>query len=198
MNGIVLEKGQRINLSKQVANLQQVSVTIGWKANTADTGTDFDVDVSAFICKANEKNDPVLIGNKWFIFYNEYSSPDGSVVHQGDDTTGGSGGDCEEIVVNLTEHDLRIQEISFIVTIHDAVNRKQNFGQIRDAYVKITNKIDGVVIATYDLSNDFSTETAIQVGSLYKKDADWLFQAVGTGYKLGLEAFVRQYGGELV
>lgn len=199
-NGIQLDKGQKINLSKTVASLTNIKAVIGWNANTTDTGVDFDVDVSAFICKHNASNLPKLISNEWFIFYNNLKSPDGAVVHRGDNLTGAtddSSGECEAITVDIKNINEQVDEISFVVTIHDAAIRRQNFGQIINAYICLFNEVDGHVIANYDLSDDFSIETAVQVGSLYKKNGDWMFHAVGAGYKTGLASFVQEYGGTL-
>jgi tellurium resistance protein TerD len=195
---ISLEKGERINLSKKITSLKRVRAVVGWKANNTDTGTDFDIDVSAFVCK-NVNDKPTLIGNKWFVFYNNLKTPDGSVVHSGDEKRGNQSndGDCEIITVDLTTASAEISEISFVVTIHDAQVAKQNFGMIKASYIKLIDDETGVGIAVFDLSEDFSVETAVQVGSLYKKGTDWLFQAVGAGYKTGLDAFVREYGGQL-
>lgn len=197
-DGISLEKGQRINLSKEVESLKKIRAVIGWRNNSTDTGADFDVDVSAFVCKYDGAGVPKLIGNKWFIFYNELKSPDGAVVHQGDNRTGAvDGGDCESITVNLATIDSIVDEISFVVTIDKADLRKQNFGQVKNAGIRIINEDTGNVIAKFDLSEDFSIETAVQVGSLYRKNGDWLFQAVGAGYKTGLGSFVIEYGGNV-
>ena len=197
--GINLEKGQRINLTKEAGKpLKKIRALIGWQANTTDSGTDFDVDVSAFICGYNSAGKPMLLGDKWFIFYNQLTSPDNSIVHHGDNTVGGTDdGDCEAISVDLETISPSVDEISFVVTIYDAVNRKQNFGQIRNAYIRIVDDENDKVIATYPLSDDFSVETAVQVGSVYRKNDVWSFQAVGSGYKIGLDSFVLEYGGHL-
>ena len=197
--GISLVKGEKINLAKQAGKpLKKIRALIGWQANSTDTGADFDVDVSAFVCGYNAQEKPMLLGDRWFIFYNNLVSPDKSIVHHGDNTVGGDGdGDCEAISVDLETIRDAVDEISFVVTIYDAVTRKQNFGQIRKAYIRIVDDENDKVIATFPLSDDFSVETAVQVGSVYRKNGVWSFQAVGSGYKIGLDSFVKEYGGNL-
>lgn len=196
---INLTKGQRINLAKVAPALQKVRVALSWTVNARDTGADFDVDVVAFVCKYNPKGEPKLIGNEWFIFYNNLVSPDGSINHLGDNLTGSEevDGDCENITVDLTKLNAGVEEISFIVNIHEAQTRGQNFGQIRKASIKLIDDLTGTVVAQYVLSDDFSTEQSVQFGSLYKNENGWNFQSVGTGYNHGLDKFVREYGGTL-
>ena len=196
---IDLSKGQRINLAKVAPSLKKVRVALSWTINSRDSGADFDVDVVAFGCKYNEKGEPKLIGNAWFIFYNQLSSPDGSIQHMGDNLIGSDeiDGDCENIVVDLEKIHLAVEEISFIVNIHEAKERRQNFGQIRKASIKLIDDTTGSVVAQYVLSEDFSTEQSVQFGSLYKNENGWNFMSVGTGYNNGLDTFVIEYGGKL-
>lgn len=196
---IDLSKGQRINLSKVAATLQQVRVALSWTVNNRDSGADFDVDVVAFACKYDASSQPKLLGNAWFIFYNNLNSPDGSITHMGDNLVGSEevDGDCENIVVDLTKVHAAVEEISFIVNIHEAQNRRQNFGQIRKASIKLIDDTTGAVVAQYVLSEEYSTEQSVQFGSLYKNENGWNFQAVGTGYNNGLDKFVLEYGGSL-
>lgn len=191
---INLEKGGRINLSKE-KGLTKVRAGLGWKPNGMDTGVEFDLDVSLFVCKLDASGEPKLISDEHFVFYNNKSTPDKSVLHSGDNRTGAGDGDDETIKVDLSKVDA--DEISVIVTIHKADERKQNFGQVSGSYIKLYNDETGEEIAKYALEDDFSTETAVQFGSIFKKDNEWLFKAVGAGYKKGLVDFVRKYGGNV-
>lgn len=195
---ISLVKGGRINLSKDHPSLTKVRVGLGWEPNATDTGTDFDLDASLFICKNDASGNPKLLADEYFVFYGNKSSPDGAVVHSGDDRTGGSStGDDETIRVDLSKLNAAVEELSFVVTIYEETARKQNFGQVKNSYIKLYNDETGTEIAKYSLEDDFSTETAVQFGSIYKKDGAWSFKAVGTGYKKGLADFVSAYGGNL-
>jgi tellurium resistance protein TerD len=196
---INLVKGGRINLSKECPSLTKVRVGLGWEPNATDTGTDFDLDASLFICKNDANGSPKLIADEYFVFYGNKTSPDGAVVHSGDDRTGGNSavGDDETIRVDLTKLNPAVDELSFVVTIYEETKRKQNFGQVKNSYIKLYDDATGAEIAKYSLEDDFSTETAVQFGSLYKKDGAWSFKAVGTGYKKGLADFVVAYGGNL-
>lgn len=190
---INLTKGGRINLSKTNPSLTKIRVGLGWKANAFDTGHEFDLDVSMFICQPNANDEPKLIADEYFVFYNNLQSPDGSVIHSGDSRKGEAEGDDETLTVDLTKINAKATELSIIVTIHDAKERAQNFGQVRNSYIKLYNDATGEVVATYDLEEEFSNETAVQFGSLYKKDGQWLFKAVGAGYSKGLGDFVTAY-----
>lgn len=181
---INLQKGGRVSLG-----LQRVSVGLGWDPNDS-TGFDFDLDASAFMLGENGK----IPADEFFVFYNNPESPDGAVKSSGDDLTGGnSDGDDETLSVDLSKLDPRISEILFTVTIHDAENRRQNFGQVRNSFIRIYNTDTDEEIARYDLEEDFSVETAVEFGRLYRKNGEWKFQAVGNGYKGGLEYFVNKY-----
>lgn len=184
---INLEKGQRIEIA-----LAKVGVGLGWDPNEG-TGYDFDLDASAFMLGSNKK----LPQDEFFVFYNNQKSPDGAVESSGDDTTGGNsdGGDDETVFVDLKKVDSRIQEIIFTVTIHKAEERKQNFGQVRNSYIRIYNAVTNEEIAKYDLDEDFSVETAVEFGRLYRRGSDWKFEAMGIGYKGGLQYFVNKYVG---
>ncbi len=182
---INLQKGQRIEIG-----LQKVGVGLGWDPNES-TGYDFDLDASAFMLGENKK----LPADEFFVFYNNQKSPDGAVESSGDDLTGGSsdGGDDETLTVDLSKVDPRVTEILFTATIHDAENRRQNFGQVRNSYIRIYNAITNEEIAKYDLDEDFSIETAVEFGRLYRRNGEWKFEAIGNGYKGGLEYFVNKY-----
>lgn len=193
---INLEKGNRVSLSKEAPTLKRARLGLGWDANRTDTGHKYDLDASCFVCSDNGGN-PKLLSDAHFVFYNNKTSPNSAVIHSGDDRTGEAAGDDETIVVDFAKLEANASEISFIVTIHDADARKQNFGQISNSYIKLYNDETGEEIAKYSLEDDFSSETAVQFGSLVKKDGNWIFKAVGTGYKRGLIDFVRAYGGNV-
>ena len=182
---INLQKGQRIEIG-----LSKVGVGLGWDPNES-TGFDFDLDASAFMLGSNKK----LPQDEFFVFYNNQKSPDGAVESSGDDLTGGNS-DCgyvETLTVDLTKVDPRIEEIIFTVTIHEAIARKQNFGQVHNSYIRIYNAVTNEDIARYDLDEDFSIETAVEFGRLYKRGSEWKFEAMGIGYKGGLQYFVDKY-----
>ena len=182
---INLQKGQRIEIG-----LQKVGVGLGWDPNES-TGYDFDLDASAFMLGENKK----LPADEFFVFYNNQKSPDGAVESSGDDLTGGNsdGGDDETLTVDLSKVDPRVNEILFTATIHDAENRRQNFGQVRNSYIRIYNAVTNEEIAKYDLDEDFSIETAVEFGRLYRRNGEWKFEAIGNGFKGGLEHFVNKY-----
>ncbi len=182
---ISLEKGQRIQIG-----LSKVSVGLGWDPNKG-TGYDFDLDASAFMLGANHK----IPTDNFFVFYNNQKSPDGAVESTGDDLTGGNsdGGDDETINVDLTKVDSRIEEILFTATIYKAEERRQNFGQVRNSYIRIYDNTNNQEIARYDLDEDFSIETAVEFGRLYRHNGEWKFEAIGNGNKGGLQALVSKY-----
>ena len=182
---ITLEKGQRIGIV-----LSKVSVDLGGR-RIIKKGFDFDLDASAFMLGSNKK----IPNDNYFIFYNNPKSPDGAVESTGDDTTGGNsdGGDDETLNVDLQKVDSSIQEILFVATIYKADERKQNFGQVRNSYIRIYNSITNEEIARYDLDEDFSIETAVEFGRLYRRGEEWKFEAMGIGNKGGLQALVNKY-----
>lgn len=182
---INLEKGQRVDIG-----LQKVGVGLGWDPND-NGGFDFDLDASAFMLGENKKT-PL---DEFFVFYNNQESPDKAVVSSGDDTSGrnSADGDDETLTVDLTRIDPRISEIIFTATIHDAENRRQNFGQVRNSYIRIYNAITNEEIAKYELEEDFSVETAVEFGRLYRRNGSWRFEAIGNGFRGGLEQLVNKY-----
>jgi len=184
-----LEKGGRFNLSKEAPTMTKVKLGLGWDANGFDTGVDFDLDVSVFGLGASGK----IVNNDHFIFYNQPKTPNGSIVHTGDNRKGDAVGDDEGVDVDLSLLSADVTELSVIVTIDKATERKQNFGQVKNSYIRMVNADTGVELARYSLEDDFSAETAVQFGSLYKKDGQWLFKAVGAGFKKGLADFVTAY-----
>jgi tellurium resistance protein TerD len=187
--GINLSKGERINLSKEAPSLKKVGVGLGWDTNSTDTGADFDLDASVFLLGANGK----IPSEKHFVFYNNLTSPDGGVKHTGDNLTGEGDGDDETLYVELGKVDAAINELVFVVTIHEAEKRRQNFGQVRNAFIRLYDQDTHKEVAKYELDEDFSKETAIEFGKLYKKDSQWRFQAVGQGYNSGLQGFVDKF-----
>lgn len=181
---INLTKGQRIEIG-----LTKVGVGLGWDPNEG-TGSAFDLDASAFMLGENKK----IPADEYFVFYNNTLSPDGSVESSGDDTTGGSSdGDDETLTVDLSKVDPKIKEIVFTVTIHDYETRRQNFGQVRNSFIRIYNAATNEEIAKYELDEDFSIETAVEFGRLYNRNGEWKFEAMGIGYKGGLEYFVQKF-----
>lgn len=182
---INLQKGQRIEIG-----LEDVDVGLGWDPNDS-TGYDFDLDASAFMLAADGK----LPEDEYFVFYNNPKSPDGAVESSGDDLTGGNsdGGDDETLTIDLNKVSPKVQEIIFTVTIHEADARRQNFGQVHNSYMRIVNNATGEEIARYDLDEDFSIETAVEFGRLYRRGGQWKFEALGRGYKGGLQALVNKY-----
>ena len=184
---INLEKGQRISMEK---GLQKVGIGLGWDPNKS-TGFDFDLDASAFMLSETGK----CPKDEFFIFYNNQKSPDGSVESSGDDLTGGNsdGGDDETLTVDLAKVDPVIESIVFTATIYKAAERNQNFGQVRNSYIRIYDALTDEVIARYDLDEDFSVETAVEFGRLYRRNGEWKFEAIGTGDKGGLDTLVGKY-----
>ena len=181
---IELEKGQRIGIK-----LEKVGVGLGWDPNEG-SGEDFDLDASAFMLGENHK----LPRDEFFVFYNNLKSPDGAVESMGDDRTGGSSdGDDETLNVDLSKVDPKITEIIFTATIYKAAERKQNFGQVHNSYIRLYNAITNEEIARYDLDEDFSIETAVEFGRLYRRGSEWKFEALGLGNKGGMQALVDKY-----
>lgn len=182
---INLQKGQKIDIG-----LTRMSVGLGWNPNEG-TGADFDLDASAFMIDSNR----LIPKEEFFIFYGNTESPDKALHHTGDDPTGGNSaeGDDETIQVDLSKVDSKIQEILFVVTIHEAVQRRQNYGQVRNSYIRIVDDSNGQEVAKYELGEDFSIETAVEFGRLYKKDGKWKFEASGIGYQEDLAFFLAKY-----
>jgi tellurium resistance protein TerD len=186
---ISLNKGGNLSLSKTDPSLNQVLIGLGWDARATD-GVDFDLDASAFLLAANDK----VRGETDFIFYNQTRSPEGSVEHTGDNRTGEGDGDDEAVKINLGKVPAEVQKIAITVTIHDAESRGQNFGQVQNAFIRVVNDQTNVEIVRFDLNEDYSTETAMIFGELYRHNGEWKFRAVGQGYNGGLSAMCRQYG----
>ena len=186
---ISLNKGGNLSLSKTDPSLKQVLIGLGWDARATD-GADFDLDASAFLLAANDK----VRAETDFIFYNQTRSPEGSVEHTGDNRTGAGDGDDEAVKIDLAKVPAEVQKIAITVTIHDAESRGQNFGQVQNAFIRVVNDQTNVEIVRFDLNEDYSTETAMIFGELYRHNGEWKFRAVGQGYNGGLSAMCRQYG----
>ncbi|WP_127781631.1 TerD family protein [Rhodococcus sp. X156] len=187
--GVSLSKGGNVSLSKEAPGMTAVLVGLGWDARTT-TGTDFDLDASAIMVDTNGK----VISDKHFIFFNNMTSPEGSVEHTGDNLTGEGDGDDEAIKVDLAKVPAEVDKIVFPVSIYEAESRNQGFGQVRNAFIRIVNQTGGSEIARYDLTEDASTETAMVFGELYRNGTDWKFRAVGQGYASGLKGIATDYG----
>jgi tellurium resistance protein TerD len=187
--GVSLTKGGNVSLTKTAPGLTAVTVGLGWDARTTD-GQDFDLDASAIACGSNGK----VLSDQHFVFFNNLTSPDGSVEHTGDNLTGEGEGDDEQIKVNLAGAPAEIDKVVFPVSIYNAEASGQSFGQVRNAFIRVVNQADGSELARYDLSEDASTETAMVFGELYRNGAEWKFRAVGQGYSSGLSGIARDYG----
>ena len=187
---INLSKGQKVSLSKEAPGLTKVTVGLGWDTNKYDGGFDFDLDASAFMGGADGK----CPSEKEFIFYGNQEHTSGSVKSLGDNRTGDGDGDDETIEVDLSLVPANIEKISFSCTIYDADKRGQNFGQVSNAYIRVLNPETNAEIIRYDLGEDFSIETAIVVGELYRHNGEWKFNAVGSGFQGGLGAICKNFG----
>jgi len=188
---INLQKGQKIDIG-----LSKMTIGLGWDPNEG-TGFDFDLDASAFMIDDKRQ----IPSEPFFVFYGNIDSPDGALRHTGDDPTGGNSvdGDDESIRVDLSKVDARINEILFVVTIHDATTRRQNYGQVRNSYIRIVDDNTGQEVAKYELGEDFSIETAVEFGRLYKRNGQWKFEASGIGYKEDLAFFLsKYYNGQII
>ena len=186
---ISLSKGANISLSKEAPGLSKIQVGLGWDTRSTD-GQDFDLDASAFLLAAGDK----VRSDADFIFYNQLKSSDGSVEHTGDNLTGEGEGDDEMIKVDLSRVPADVQKVSVAVTIHDAEGRRQNFGMVTNAFIRVVNEANGSEITRYDLSEDASTETAMIFGELYRNGEEWKFKAVGQGFAGGLGPLARNFG----
>jgi tellurium resistance protein TerD len=187
--GVSLSKGGNVSLSKEAPGLKTIRVGLGWDTRVTD-GQAFDLDASAFILGAGDK----VRSDADFIFYNNKNGANGSVVHQGDNLTGQGEGDDEVVMVQLSNLPPDVTKVSFAVTIHDADARRQSFGQVTNAFIRVVNDAGGAEIARYDLSEDASTETAMIFGELYRHGEEWKFKAIGQGFAGGLGPLARNFG----
>ncbi|WP_255951511.1 TerD family protein [Streptomyces odontomachi] len=187
--GVSLSKGGNVSLTKEAPGLTAVTVGLGWDVRTT-TGADFDLDATAILTNAEGK----VSNDQNFVFFNNLKSPDGSVEHTGDNLTGEGEGDDEQIKVNLSAVPTDVEKIVFPVSIYDAENRQQSFGQVRNAFIRVVNQANEQEIARYDLSEDASTETAMVFGELYRHNGEWKFRAIGQGYASGLRGIAQDFG----
>lgn len=184
-----LQKGGNLSLTKTDPSLTKIIVGLGWDPRATD-GAEFDLDASAFLLNASGK----VRGDTDFIFYNQLKSTDGSVEHAGDNRTGAGDGDDEVVKVDLSRVPADVDKIVFTVTIHDAETRRQSFGQVGGAFIRVVNEVTGAEVVRYDLAEDASTETAMIFAELYRNNGEWKFRAIGQGYAGGLKAVANGYG----
>ena len=186
---VSLSKGQNVSLSKEAPGLKKALFGLGWDVRKTD-GADFDLDASAFVLDESGK----VLSDQHFVFYNNTKDPSGAVTHTGDNLTGEGEGDDEQIIIDLGLMTPNATKVSFVVTIHDAEARKQNFGQVQNAFIRSVNHDNNTEIARYDLSEDASIETAMIFGELYRHGSEWKFKAIGQGYAGGLAAVAKDFG----
>ncbi|KGX90691.1 chemical-damaging agent resistance protein C [Pontibacillus halophilus JSM 076056 = DSM 19796] len=187
---VSLQKGQKVDLTKGNPGLSNITVGLGWDVNKFDSGSDFDLDASIFLLGSDDK----VRSDKDFIFYNNTVGGDGAVEHTGDNLTGQGDGDDEQVKIDLNSVPQDVQKISFTITIHDGEARNQNFGQVSNAFVRVVNPNNDEELIRYDLGEDFSIETAVVVGELYRHNGEWKFSAVGSGYQGGLASLATDFG----
>lgn len=185
-----LSKGQKVSLTKGNPGLSKIVVGLGWDTNKYDGGSDFDLDAAAFLLGGNGK----VNSDADFVFYGNLKHASGSVEHMGDNLTGDGDGDDEQIKVDLSKVPSNVEKIGFTVTIYDSDVRKQNFGQVSNAYIRIFDETSNAELIRYDLGEDFSIETAVVVGELYRNNGEWKFNAIGSGFQGGLYALCKNYG----
>lgn len=190
---INLSKGQKVDLTKGNPALKKIMVGLGWDVNAFDSGADFDLDAAAFMLGDNGK----CPTEKEFVFYGNLTHASESVKHMGDNLTGEGEGDDEQIFVDLEKIPSNVSKIAFTVTIYEAETRRQNFGQVSNSYIRIVDETTGQEIIRYDLGEDFSIETAVVVGELYRYNGEWKFNAIGSGFQGGLAALCGHYGIEV-
>lgn len=190
---INLQKGQKVDLTKTNPRLTKMCIGLGWDINKYDGGNAFDLDTAAFLLgengKVRKQND--------FVFYSNLNHESGAVIHKGDNRTGEGEGDDEQILVDLSKVPADVMRIAFTATIYDAEARKQNFGQVSNAYIRVIDEANNKELIRYDLGEDFSIETAVVVGELYRNGSEWKFNAIGSGFQGGLAALCGNYGIEV-
>ncbi|MDO4719450.1 MAG: TerD family protein [Peptostreptococcaceae bacterium] len=187
---INLSKGQKVDLTKGNPGLKNIMVGLGWDVNAFDSGAAFDLDASAFLLGANGK----CAAETDFVFYSNLTHPSESVKHMGDNLTGEGEGDDEQIQVDLSMIPASVERVAFTVTIYEAEARRQNFGQVSNAFIRIVDEMSGQELIRYDLGEDFSIETAVVVGELYRHSGEWKFNAIGSGFQGGLAALCGHFG----
>ena len=187
---VSLKKGQKVDLTKGNPGLKEVLVGLGWDTNRYDGGKDFDLDASVFLLGANGK----VASDDDFVFYGNLKHKTGGVEHLGDNLTGAGEGDDEQIKISLDKVPADVQKIDFTVTIYEADERKQSFGQVENAFIRVMDAANGKELIRYDLGEDFSIETAVVVGELYRHGGEWKFNAIGSGFEGGLKALGQNFG----
>lgn len=188
--GITLTKGQKVDLTKGNPGLKKLIIGLGWDLNRYDGGFDFDLDTAAFLLGDNGS----VTSDLDFVFYNNLKHTSGGVQHLGDNRTGQGDGDDEQIMVDISKMPANISRVAFTVTIHDAQERRQNFGQVSNSYIRVINPENNEEMVKYELGEDFSIETAIVVGEIYKHNGEWKFNAAGSGFEGGLESLCKNFG----
>ncbi len=187
---VSLKKGQKVSITKDNPGLSRVVVGLGWDANRFDTGGDFDLDAAAFLLADNGR----VSRTEDFVFFGNLKHPSGCAEHLGDNLTGAGDGDDEQIKIDLSRIPANITRIAFTVTIYEPEQRRQNFGQVSNSFIRIYDETSGEELLRYDLGEDFSIETAAVFGELYNHNGEWKFNAIGSGYQGGLEALCAGYG----
>ena len=187
---VSLRKGQKVDLTKGNPSLKKILIGLGWDTNKYDGGFDFDLDAAAFLLGANGK----VSSDEDFVFYNNLKHKSGSVEHMGDNLTGSGEGDDEQIKIDLEKVPANIEKIDFTVTIYDAEARRQTFGQVSNAFIRVVDDVTQQELIRYDLGEDFSVETAVVVGEIYRNNGEWKFNAIGSGWSGGLAALGKNYG----
>ena len=187
---ISLKKGQKVDLTKTNPGLKEILIGLGWDINKYDGGKDFDLDSSVFLLGANGK----VASDDDFVFYGNLKHKSGAVEHMGDNLTGAGEGDDEQIKIDLSKVPADVEKIDFTVTIYEAEERKQNFGQVENAFIRVVDATNNKELIRYDLGEDFSIETAVVIGELYRNKGEWKFNAIGSGFGGGLAALGRNYG----
>lgn len=187
---INLSKGQKVDLTKGNPSLNNIMVGLGWDVNAFDSGVDFDLDAAAFLLGENG----MCPTEKEFVFYGNLEHPSKGVKHMGDNLTGAGDGDDEQIQIDLKKIPENVTKVAFTVTIYEAENRRQNFGQVSNAFIRIVDEATNTELIRYDLGEDFSIETAVVVGELYRHNGEWKFNAIGSGFQGGLAALCNHFG----
>ncbi|MDR0272059.1 MAG: TerD family protein [Clostridiales bacterium] len=187
---VSLTKGQKVDLTKTNPGLTKILVGLGWDTNKYDGGSDFDLDAAAFLLGESGK----VAADGDFVFYGNVKHSSGGVEHSGDNLTGAGDGDDEVIKIELSKVPASVAKIDFTVTIHDAEERRQNFGQVSNAYIRIVNEGNGTELIRYDLGEDYSIETAVITAELYRNGAEWKFNAIGSGFSGGLKSLCQNFG----
>lgn len=187
---VSLKKGQKVDLTKTNPGLKEILIGLGWDTNKYDGGAEFDLDSAAFLLGASGK----VNSDGDFVFYGNLKHASGAVEHMGDNLTGAGEGDDEQIKIDLSKVPADIEKIDFTVTIYEADERKQNFGQVENAFIRVVNVATGEELIRYDLGEDFSIETAVVIGELYRNKGEWKFNAIGSGFSGGLAALCKNFG----